>query len=167
MFTTIAQFERVWATEAEGTRRILQSLTDESLSQQVTNDHRTLGRIAWHIVTTIPEMMEHVGIKFDEVKADSPIPSTATEMEQAFAAAAGTLLEAIKRDWKDATLDVKDEMYGEKWERRFTLQALVQHQTHHRGQMTVLMRQAGLKVPGIYGPAKEDWGQYGMQPPEV
>jgi len=24
------------------------------------------------------------------------------------------------------------------------------------------MRQAGLKVPGIYGPAREEWAQYGL-----
>jgi uncharacterized damage-inducible protein DinB len=26
-----------------------------------------------------------------------------------------------------------------------------------RGQLTVLMRQADLKVPGVYGPSKEEW----------
>jgi uncharacterized damage-inducible protein DinB len=30
--------------------------------------------------------------------------------------------------------------------------------------MTVLMRQAGLKVPGIYGPSREEWSQFGMPP---
>jgi len=38
------------------------------------------------------------------------------------------------------------------------------HQTHHRAQMTVLMRQAGLKVPGVYGPSREEWSQMGMPP---
>jgi uncharacterized damage-inducible protein DinB len=28
--------------------------------------------------------------------------------------------------------------------------------------MTVLMRQAGLRVPGVYGPAEEEWGEMGM-----
>ena len=37
------------------------------------------------------------------------------------------------------------------------LMTLINHQNHHRGQMTVLMRQAGLTVPGVYGPAKEEW----------
>jgi uncharacterized damage-inducible protein DinB len=32
--------------------------------------------------------------------------------------------------------------------------------------MTVLMRQAGLRVPGIYGPAKEDWASMNMPPQE-
>jgi len=31
--------------------------------------------------------------------------------------------------------------------------------------MTVLMRQAGLVVPGVYGPAREEWGQYNMPAP--
>ena len=35
-------------------------------------------------------------------------------------------------------------------------------EAHHRGQMTVLMRQAGLTVPGIYGPAQEEWAAMGM-----
>jgi len=31
----------------------------------------------------------------------------------------------------------------------------------------VLMRQAGLRVPGVYGPAKEEWESYGMEPPLI
>lgn len=33
--------------------------------------------------------------------------------------------------------------------------------------MTVLMRQAGLTVPGIYGPAKEEWATFGMEAPKM
>jgi uncharacterized damage-inducible protein DinB len=50
------------------------------------------------------------------------------------------------------------------WTKAFVLVSLLQHSCHHRGQMTVLMRQAGLKVPGVYGPAKEEWAIYGMDP---
>jgi uncharacterized damage-inducible protein DinB len=53
-------------------------------------------------------------------------------------------------------------MYGDKWKRGQTLHALILHQAHHRGQMTVLMRQAGLPVPGIYGPSREEWEAFGM-----
>lgn len=35
------------------------------------------------------------------------------------------------------------------------LRILINHQTHHLGQMTVLLRQAGLKVPPVMGPTKE------------
>ncbi|MMZ69496.1 DinB family protein [compost metagenome] len=43
---------------------------------------------------------------------------------------------------------------------RFTLM----HQAHHRGQMTVLMRQAGLRVPEVYGQTYESWIEAGMEP---
>ncbi len=167
MYTTIDQFIQAWTSEAKLTHQVMQKLTDESISQKVTDDHRTLGRIAWHIVTTIPEMMAHTGLKLDLLKADAPVPATALDIERAYVSVAAVLPEKIKQEWTDKSLDIKDEMYGETWERRFTLTALLQHQIHHRGQMTVLMRQAGLRVPSIYGPAKEDWAQYDMEEPPV
>lgn len=33
--------------------------------------------------------------------------------------------------------------------------------------MTVLMRQAGLTVPGIYGLSKEEWANLGMEAPKM
>jgi hypothetical protein len=65
-------------------------------------------------------------------------------------------LEEVTKNWKDETLQIVDEMYGEKWPRGLTLRILIDHEIHHRGQMTVLMRQAGLKVPGIMGPSREN-----------
>ena len=58
-------------------------------------------------------------------------------------------------------------MYGETWKRGKSLPVFLTHEMHHRGQMTVIMRLAGLKVPGIYGPSKEEWTNYGMEPPAV
>lgn len=40
---------------------------------------------------------------------------------------------------------------------------LIKHIIHHRGQATVLIRQAGLKVFGVYGSPKEDWIQLGIK----
>ena len=54
------------------------------------------------------------------------------------------------------------DIYGERWQNGFTVFALIAHQAHHRGQMTVFMRQAGLRVPGVYGPAREEWATMGM-----
>jgi uncharacterized damage-inducible protein DinB len=56
---------------------------------------------------------------------------------------------------------------GQKKPNGTLLMFLLQHQNHHRGQMTVLMRQAGLTVPGIYGPSKEEWANFGMIPPKM
>jgi len=56
-------------------------------------------------------------------------------------------------------------MYGQQWPRMMTLKILIHHEIHHRGQMTILLRQANQSVPGVVGPSKEEWSQWGMEPP--
>jgi uncharacterized damage-inducible protein DinB len=167
MIHTISDFEHIWSSELESTQKILKHLTNASLSQPVGHDFRTLGRIAWHITTTIPEMMNRTGLKITDPDPEAPVPGTAREIFNAYNNAAIALLEQIKASWTDETLEVVDEMYGERWKRGDTLQGLIFHQIHHRGQMTVLMRQAGLQVPGIFGPSRDEWAQWGMKPPDV
>ena len=167
MYRKIEDFIKAWETESGLTQKLLDALTDDSLQQQVAKDHRTLARIAWHIVTTIPEMTARTGLAITAVKPDAPMPGTAAEIRQAYASAAGELLKQVEANWTDQTLAVEDDMYGEKWARGQSARILIDHQTHHRGQMTVLMRQAGLKVPGVYGPSKEEWAGYGAPPPDI
>ena len=167
MFTTIAEFEKQWKEHTGATQKLFEALTDESLSQKVADQHRTLGRVAWHIVITIPEMMSRTGLACEEISEHSPVPTTAAEFRKAYAYVTSHLLEEIKTKWSDRDLRVEDDMYGQMWERGSTLYVLITHEIHHRGQMTVLMRQAGLKVPGVYGPSKEEWSQWGMEEPEV
>lgn len=149
-----------------GTSRILDALTDESLDTAVARGHRTIGRIAWHIVVTIPEMMNRTGLGLSSVDEEAPPPERAAEIADAYRTAAGELKEALG-GWSDETLLETDDMYGEIWPRGRSLSALMIHEAHHRGQLTVLMRQAGLAVPGALGPSKEEWARWAMEPPEV
>nr|WP_275983527.1 DinB family protein [Paenibacillus hamazuiensis] len=64
---------------------------------------------------------------------------------------------AVQAQWTDATLKEQRFMFGMfDWSVFETITAFVRHQAHHRGQLTVLMRQADLVVPGVYGPSKEE-----------
>ncbi len=167
MFTKIEHFTGAWRHESDGMQKVLNALTDKSLSQSVTEGHRTLGRIAWHITTTIPEMMSMTGLAFPGIDQHAPVPKTAKEISETYARASKLLLESIAKGWTDATLTKEFDFYGQKWTGAFALGALIMHEVHHRGQMTVLMRQAGLKVPGVFGPAKEEWSSMGMPFPEI
>ena len=167
MIASIAEFEQMWTLESNNTRKVIAELTDRSLAQAVTADHRTLGRLAWHITTSVGEMMNRTGLAVSGPAEDAPVPVTAAAIREGYDQAAHSLLAEMRAKWSDASLAVEDEMYGQKWARALTLAILVAHQTHHRGQMTVLMRQAGLPVPGVYGPAREEWATWGMQAPEV
>ncbi len=167
MIRTINDFEYLWSAEIESTQKVFKHLKNDSLMKVIHPDVRTLGRLAWHIVITIPEMMGKTGLKTAGPQEHDPIPLTAKEILQGYSNAAISLLDEVKKNWKDATLEEKDEMYGNKWKRGHTLQALVNHQIHHRGEMIALMRIAGLAVPGIYGPTRDEWAQFGMQPPQI
>jgi uncharacterized damage-inducible protein DinB len=167
MFTKLQDFAVQWTNETQATQKILDALTDESLDQRVAPDHRTLGQLAWHLVTTMHEMLSRTGLDFESPLHDTPVPASASAIAQSYAAASQAMLEAVRTHWTDETLAQKSSMYGEEWPNGLTLHVLIMHEVHHRGQMTVLMRQAGLRVPGMYGPAREDWLEMGAQPPAV
>lgn len=167
MFKTIEEFLINWGHEAGSTQKILDTLTDESLAQEVSPEDRTLGRIAWHITTTLDEMISQTGLKFEATPHDAPVPETASEIAEAYRTSSEAMVAAMKEQWTDETLGELKDMYGEQWTVGTVLAILTAHQTHHRGQMTVLMRQAGLRVPGVYGPAREEWAAFGGQAPVV
>jgi len=167
MFRKVADFIEMWKGESKTTTGLLSALTDASLSQAVGPEDRTIGRMAWHIATAIPEMMGRTGLVYDGLSHDAPMPATAAEVRDAYAAAAEWLADAVAKNWTDETLDVIDDMYGMKWPRGTTLGVLIAHEVHHRGQMSVLMRQAGVKPTMMYGPTREAWAGMGMQAPAV
>ncbi|MBS4201872.1 DinB family protein [Bacillus sp. FJAT-49732] len=167
MYTTIEDFLVDWGHESGSTQKILDVLTDESLAQEVSPQDRTLGRIAWHIVTTLDEMIGRTGLKFEAAPHDSKVPHSASEIAEAYKNSSNAMVTAIREQWTDDSLKEEKDMYGQMWPISTTVKLLITHQAHHRGQMTVLMRQAGLVVPGIYGPAREEWAAFGGQAPEV
>ncbi|HEX2788717.1 MAG TPA: DinB family protein [Ignavibacteria bacterium] len=162
MYHSLEEFYKDWAYESSATLKLLNLLTDESLNQRVTPDSRSLGFLANHLAHTIVEMPALTGIKVKVDCSATEPPSSAKEIAEIYKKASDSLIEEIKKNWNDKTLEQEDNMYGEIWKRGYTLYCLILHQTHHRGQMTVLMRQAGLKVVGMYGPAKEEWAEMGM-----
>ena len=162
MFRNVADFTRAWQGESASTYKMMAALTDAALAQKVTAEGRSLGRLAWHIVQTLGEMGRHAGLAVDAADEKTPQPATAAAIAEAYKAGAAAVEKAVASAWTDADLPGEIEMYGEKWTRGQALLALMAHEVHHRAQMTVLMRQAGLKVPGVYGPAREEWAAYGM-----
>jgi hypothetical protein len=83
MYKTKEDFLNDLETECASTQKLLEALTDVSLSQEVVPGHRTLGRIIWHIVTTISEMMAKTGIVITTIGPDAPMPGKAAEFRRA------------------------------------------------------------------------------------
>lgn len=167
MYTSISEFIEDWNQEAASTQKVLDALTDGSLQQAVSPDDRTLGRIAWHVVTSTPEMLNEFGVTVENVENSSTVPSSAKEIADTFRKLSEDNMDAVKKQWTDASLKEMKNVFGMEMQKAVTLSLLIKHIIHHRGQMTVLMRQAGLNVPGVYGPSRNEWSQMGMEAPSI
>ncbi|QBP43004.1 DinB family protein [Paenisporosarcina antarctica] len=166
MYHTIEEFLAEWTYESDSTQQILDLLNDDSLGTRVKEGERSLGFLAWHIVISVHEMMSRVGLDFEGPQHDAELPTAASEIARGYRKSNQAFTEAIRTQWKDANLSDEHDMYGEMWSSATTLNVLVKHQIHHRGQLTLLMRQAGLPMIGVYGPSREEWAFYGGEIPK-
>lgn len=167
MYVTITDFIREWKWEAELTQKVLEGLTDESLQQKVYPEGRTLGRIVWHFTTNIPEYLAHFGLKINELDNAKIIPATAKEIAETFKLLSSTAIKVIEEQWTDESLKDVQTAFGREETNAQILMGLIKHIVHHRGQVTILMRQAGIKPFGVYGPSKEDWIRIGVDNPPL
>ncbi|GIW51935.1 MAG: hypothetical protein KatS3mg081_1290 [Gemmatimonadales bacterium] len=156
MFATIQSFLDTWRRESAATARLMAELTDRSLYQRIADGYRSLGELAWHIVVSQREIVRHTGLEYRAPSKQDPQPLRAAEIHSCYVDAAKALAEAVESRWSDETLAVLDRVYDQQWPRGLTLAIMLYHEIHHRGQMTVLMRQAGLRVPGVYGPSRDE-----------
>ena len=156
MFTTVRHFLATWAHESAETARVMAALSDASLDQRVAEGSRTLGELAWHVVVSQREILGKTGLAWDAPSKRDPAPERAAAIHSAYVDAANALAAAVEQQWNDAALRARDSIYDREWPRGLTLAVTLHHEIHHRGQMTVLMRQAGLRVPGVYGPSADE-----------
>lgn len=166
MYRSINDFLDDWKYESESTLKVLNNINDEKKNQKVTSDGRSLGYLAWHITQSLPEIMHRIGLKFETYKDQGPEPAKFSEVISFYKLYSDLILNQVKENWTDETLMQETNMYGATWKMGKVLAMLIIHQAHHRAQMTVLMRQAGLQVPGVYGPSREEWASMGMEPQE-
>lgn len=159
MFSSIQHFIGVWESESTATLSCLEKLTDESLTRDLVHDHRSIDRLANHIINCAAGIPHEAG--FPVSGYANTQYHTVAETTAAYKKATEAVKQAVLSG-TDATLQEETLMYGQTWKKGFSLWVTVTHQIHHRGQLTVLMRLAGLKVPGVYGPSKEEWEAMGL-----
>ncbi|WP_462412792.1 DinB family protein [Neobacillus sp. Marseille-QA0830] len=167
MYVTIADFIREWDREATLTQKVLEGLTDDSLTQKVYQEGRNLGRIAWHFTTNIPDYLTLFGINMNKVENAENVPSSASVIAETFKRVSDEASQAIEQQWTDESLSQIQKAFGREETNAQILMGLIKHIVHHRGQLTVLIRQAGLKPFGVYGPPKEDWVHLGVENPPL
>jgi uncharacterized damage-inducible protein DinB len=156
MYRKVDDFIQEWENASNGTLRALEAYTDEKLDQKITEGHNSLRWLGWHLATAPLYFAGQLGLDLKGPENPSKVPETANEIVTAYRTVSNELKEAVQKTYTDEDLTENIDMHGTPTPRGAVLRTIIDHQTHHRGQITVLLRQAGLKVPGVMGPTKEE-----------
>lgn len=166
MYRSVEDFINDWEAESAGSVKIFSAITEGTRKTIIHPDVRSLERLSWHLIQTITEMGNRAGLFNEDELEHTAIPDDLPTVVETYIKFCQALVKAVRSRWTDSSLSDKVEMYGEQWEKGKVLHVLLTHQTHHRGQMTVIMRMLGLPVAGLYGPSKEEWAEFGMIAPD-
>ena len=149
--------------EAATTRRVLERVPNDHLTWRPHEKARTLGELALHVATVPGSVAELVATK-DTVQAPQfidPQPKNASELVPA-------LDESIAKAKKvlagmdDSTLNSTWRMMQGEREvfaipRGAMLRSIMlNHWYHHRGQLSVYLRELDVPIPSIYGPSADE-----------
>lgn len=96
------------------------------------------------------------GLEVTAPQRGTESPASASRIADAFETATRTMGEQASKKLTDGQLASEISLWGRTMTIAASFQGLVRHLIHHRGQMTVLIREAGLIVPGVYGPSREE-----------
>ncbi|MDY0396189.1 DinB family protein [Virgibacillus halophilus] len=156
MYRTVTDFLSDWDEAAKGTTQALQAFRDEKLDQAIVEGHNTLRWLGWHLATSPAFFAGLTGLDVEAAKQEENVPGESEKMVAAYKKIADDIHHEAEKKLTDEKMAETVEAFGQQVPRGAILRKLIDHQTHHRGQITVLLRQAGLHVPGVMGPTKED-----------
>ncbi len=163
MYKNIEDFILDWEEEALSTIKIFEKINDAGISTRLNDDIRTLGRTAWHITQTLTELPANAKLISEDPLENKEEPESMEAILKVYKQKSMELINILRENWKDSDLDETIEIYKQTWKKNKVLSVIIKHQIHHRGQMTVIMRLLNMKVPGVYGPSKEEWAEHGME----
>jgi uncharacterized damage-inducible protein DinB len=103
----------------------------------------SIGSLAWHITGAAYYFPLQVGLKFEIPDLQKEAPTSVAEISETYKTLSQRLTQAFSEQVSDEKMNKMVNVFG--------------MDMPVRGQLTVLMRQADLKVPGVYGPSKEEW----------
>ena len=149
--------------ETVTTRRVLERVPDNRLAWRPHEKARTLGELALHVAMVPGGVAELVA---------SPSPAQAPQFTDPSPKSASELIPALQQSiarakqvlgsMDDATLLatwrlMKDERELVALPRVAMLRSvMLNHWYHHRGQLTVYLRELGVPIPSIYGPSADE-----------
>jgi uncharacterized damage-inducible protein DinB len=150
--------------ETQTTRRVLERVPHDQLAWRPHEKARTLGQLALHVAMVPGGVAEFVASPSPAQAprfTDDPSPKSASELipalDQSIAKAKKVLGgmddAALMATWRlmqgDRELMAVPRV-------AFLRSVMLNHWYHHRGQLTVYLRELGIPIPSIYGPSADE-----------
>lgn len=154
MYRKAQDFLEEWTASSAGTLAVFKAVTDDKMNTAIVEGHSTLGWLAWHLVITAGGFGRLSGLQIPLADRGAPVPASMSEIVSQYEA----IRDAYAREATTLTDEQMEEeisTFAGQMPRGKFLHKMIMHEAHHRGQMTVLLRQAGLPVPGVLGPTRE------------
>ena len=147
--------------EAETTRRLFNVIPDEKLSWRPHPKARSLGELAMHIAMTPASVAGMAELDSKEVGApEEPEATSRAQILEVFA-------ESLKKG-KEIVNSTDDARAMAEWKLTndgatlvampriaFWRSILLNHNYHHRGQLSAYLRELDVELPSIYGPSAD------------
>jgi uncharacterized damage-inducible protein DinB len=161
MTTTEAMLQEL-EQEAQTTRRVLERVPESKLGWKPHDKSMSLGQLALHVATT-PGFVAEMSLQS---------PFQMPEFTQPSATSKSELLNAMDQSVaraREILRSMDDRVLGKTWRvvdgdrevmalpvAALLRSIMLNHWYHHRGQLSVYLRQVGVLVPSIYGPSADE-----------
>lgn len=149
--------------EAQTTRRVLERVPNDQLAWRPHGKARTLGELAMH-VAMVPGAVAELVASADTVQAPEfteAQPKNASELIPALDESIAKAKQALSGMNDVAVMATWRMMQGEQELMALPRLAMLRsvmlnHWYHHRGQLSVYLKQLDVPIPSIYGPSADE-----------
>ena len=160
--STIKELLQELEQEAQTTRRVLERVPTDRLAWKPHDKSMSLGQLALHIAVVpgaIAEISRQSPVALPQF--EHPSPASAAELIPALDQSLAKVREILGKMDETALSKTWRVMDGDREVMAIPVGALLRtimlnHWYHHRGQLSVYLRQVGVPVPSIYGPSADE-----------
>jgi len=149
--------------EAVTTKRLFEILPEDKLDWRPHPKAKSLAELAMHVARipgAVAELGNRQSAQASDIKPD-PTPTSRAEILETFAASLKTAKDIVRStsaadiysDW--ALMDGDKQLLITMSRKAFWRTVLLNHNYHHRGQLSTYLRQLDIPLPSIYGPSAD------------
>lgn len=154
------RFLKTWDEEAGRTLALLKTIPADQYDFRPDSKGRSIGEMAWHLAELdayIPHGLARKDLSIRDRPEGIERPRIVAELAPGYERVHRAALEKM-RALRDIDFESSVKFFdGSAMPvRRILWNALLHHLIHHRGQLTLMIRLAGGRPSGLYGPTREE-----------